>query len=271
MAKKKTLWTPPRDPKTGAFKPRDQWTKSEERAYKKAQREGRIAAAKQAKKMPRGPHGRFISTSGTTKRSKSAVTTAHPPPMAPPVYVETECPPCEQDFPGLAARVAQPLAVTSAQVAQIQSDIAEMKARLRLAPAQPRANPIETLAIVNAVGERDQGQMSKLWDSIKENPLLAAAAVGAAILIGYLMYRSWQRSQGQTGVQTPEPRPVIGGLQTPLPPTAIRPAEVIPKHPTYRIVQPTVGAMSMRANVNVEQQELPGLEGSDGDAEGIFS
>lgn len=267
MAKKKTLWTPPRDPKTGAFKPREQWTKSEERAYRKAQREGRIAAAKQAKKMPRGPHGRFTSPTGRTKKAKPAAA------GAPPVYVEHECPPCEPEFPGLALRVAQPLATTAAQVAQIQSDIAEMKARLRLAPAQPQANPIETLAIVNGIGEREQTQMSKLWDSIKDNPLLAAAVVGAVVLVGYLMYRSWRSSQDQTGVPTPESQPVTGGVLSaqPAPPTEIRPADVIPKHPTYRVVQPTVGDMAMRPNVNVEQQELPGLEGADGDGDGIFS
>jgi hypothetical protein len=150
-----------------------------------------------------------------------------------------------------------------------------MKARLRLAPAQPQANPIETLTIVNGVGEREQTQMTKLWDSIKDNPLLAAAAVGAVVLIGYLMYRSWRRSQEQTGVAEPEPQPVTGGLMQPpggaLPPTTVRPADVIPKHPTYRLVQPTIGDTLMRPNVNVEQQELPGLEGADGDGEGIFT
>jgi hypothetical protein len=269
MAKKKTLWTPPRDPQTGAFKPRDQWTKSEERAYRKAQREGRIAAAKQAKKMPRGPHGRFTSASGRKKTAKAA--SEHT------VYVEKECPECDCKpvFPGLAAKVAEPLAMTTAQVAQIQTDIAEMKARLKLAPTQPQRNPIETLAIVNSVGERDQGQMSKLWESVRDNPLLAAAAVGAVILIGYLMYRSYRRSQDQTGIPAPAGQPVANGLVTPpggaLPPTAVRPADVIPKHPTYRLVQPTVGDMAMRPNVNVEQQELPGLEGVDGDGEGIFT
>jgi hypothetical protein len=268
MARKKTYWTPPRDPKTGAYKLREEWTKSEEKAYNKAKRDGLIRAAKQAAKMPRGPHGKFVSPTGKpskkTKKSQGEV------------YVETGhvCPPCEPDFPGLALKVAQPLAMTTAQVAQIQQDIAEMKARLRLAPQQPTANPIETLAIVNAVGERDRGALDKLWESMKDNPLLAAAAVGVIVLVGYMMYRSWRRTQEQTGLPAPAPQPIVGGLNTPsvmVPTNVIRPAQVIPKHPTYRTVDSTMTTAMQMANTNIQQEPLPGLEGEDGDGDGIFA
>lgn len=271
MARRKTYWTPPRDATTGAYKLREEWTKSEGRAYRKAKKEGMIKASKQSQKMPRGPHGKFVSPTG--KPSKSAKKVAAAPTAARPVYVEPTadvCGACPPVFPGLVERVAEPLATTTAQVAEIQHDIAEMKARLQLAPQQPVSNPLETLAIVNAVGQRDRGALDKLLDSVKDNPLLAAAAVGAAILISYLMYRSWRRTQEQTGVQEPAAPPVTGGIVgRPMPPTAttVTPAQMIPKHPTYRIV----GSTMERSNVNVEQQSLPGLDGTDGDGDGIFA
>jgi hypothetical protein len=264
---KKKLWTPPYNHAAKRFKTKDEWTKADWSAYRKAKREGRIAASKQAKKQLRGPKGKFAPK--TPKKSKAAkegaaaamqaaaAAAALADPSVETVWVEREheCPPCEPEFPGLYTKVAQPLQMTSSQVAEIQKDIAEMKARLRLAPQRPAANPIETLAIVNRT-ERPEGVLSKLLDSAKDNPLLALAAIAAAIFAGYMLYRTMrQRGESQGG-------DLVAGLQMP----SEQPTGLPTGDERYGTTKPGVEPPS---NINLPNTE-PAF-GDDKDGEGIFS
>jgi hypothetical protein len=199
---KKQLWTPPYNHAAKRFKSKEEWTKADWAAYRKAKREGRIAAAKQAKKQLRGPKGKFASKTPKKKPAEvlAPAAAALVGPSESPVWVMEECQPT---FTGLHDKVAVPIEETRLQVAQIQRDLAEMKGKLRLAPRQPSANPIETLAIINRT-ERPDGMLSKLLDSAKDNPLLALAAIAAAIFAGYMIYRNIRRGRAADAGRAPD-------------------------------------------------------------------
>ena len=257
----KKWWTPPYNYQAKRFKTKEEWTKSDDRAYAKAKRDGLIKASKQAKKQLRGPKGKFASTRPKKRAVASAAEQALAAggivgPAAPEVvWVEREHECAPPVFTGLHDKVAVPIEETRAQVAQIQRDIAEMKGKLRLASPQPTANPIETLAIINGP-ERPEGALGKLFDAARDNPLIAMAVVGAAIFVGYLMYRNYRRSHDDVGPS----EPVVAELQIPIERPIGLP--IAPRYGPSKPIEPP-------SNLNLPS--APAAFGSDKDGEGIFS
>lgn len=268
MARKKSTksstkwWTPPYNHEAKRFKSSEEWTKKDWSEYRKAKREGRIKATYQAKKQLRGPKGKFTSAkprkellarSDRGKAHDGAVGGLTQFPVEP-VWVEREhqCPPCIPDFPDVSKKLVDPLTDIYRTVKESARDIEILKERSRI-----QANPIESLAIINRTSNSG-GFLSKISDAAKENPLIAMALVGAAILFGYLMYKSYRRAlEARASTET-----AVAELA--IPREAERPSVSVPWSSTYIPSKP-----DSPSNLNLPQS-APAF-GDDKDSEGIFS
>jgi hypothetical protein len=200
-------WVPPRGP-DGQFLPEHAWSKAEKKRHRKAMREGLLAGGKQKpapkpkKRKPRAKAvkaeavdaaqiarevGREVGREVAKAMAGSALAEPEVIQVIPQWEMDEPCPPgCEGAlFPGLKERIADPLG-------QLQSQVEEIGRRakaIETAVAKKAANPIEALALVNrrrTLGDRFVSTI----DFLKDNPLLAIAGIGAAVVAAILIYRA---------------------------------------------------------------------------------